>query len=139
MHQDYSGVNPTTDTPQTLFGGPIKFSSHGNRLPTEKTRFTEFMANSGGYQPSHSENGNNASGSVIKKINCSIDNQRDLAEQRQDVFDPHGKADWGAGGMGGFLTGQINVNEAHATERELKQQTDQSDGVSKLKQSGAFQ
>ena len=91
------------------------------------------MADKEDIKPPLSDDGNKLSGSVIKKINCSIDNQRDAIEQRQDVFDPHGKADWGVGGMGGFLTGQINVNEAHATERELKQQTDQSDGVDKLK------
>ena len=96
------------------------------------------MADKGETKPPLSDNGNDMSGSVIKKINCSIDNQRDMIEQRQDVFDPHGKADWGAGGMGGFLTGQIKVDEAHATEKELKQQTDQNDGVDKLKQSGAF-
>ena len=43
-----------------------------------------------------------------------------MTEQRQDVFDPHGKADWGVGEIGGFLTGQTNVSEANATEKELK-------------------
>ena len=59
-----------------------------------------------------------------------------MIDQRQDVFDPHGKADWGAGEIGGFLTGQTNVKIDNATEKELKQRTEQQDGVSKLKASG---
>ena len=63
-----------------------------------------------------------------------------MIDQRQDVFDPHGKADWGAGGIGGFLTGQTNVKINNATEKELKQKTDQKDAVSKLKAlGGAFE
>ena len=40
--------------------------------------------------------------------------------------------------MGGFLTGQNNVDEAHATEKEMKQKIERNDAVSKLKASGVF-
>ena len=61
-----------------------------------------------------------------------------MTEQRQDVFDPHGQADWGARSMGGFLTGQNNVSEAQATEKEMKQKLQRNVVVKKLKASGVF-
>ena len=62
MHQDYSVANPTTDTLQNLFGGPIKFSSHGIRSPTEVTRFDQFKTNLREKKPVISERGNNVTG-----------------------------------------------------------------------------
>ena len=75
--------------------------------------------------------------SVIFQFNNSIDNQtisREL-EQRHDVFDPNGNADWGAGEMGGFLTGQTNVTGPNATQKELQEQVECGQGVKMLKNS----
>ena len=70
---------------------------------------------------------------VIFQFNNSIDDQG--FDQRHDVFDPNGQVDWGAGEMGGFLTGQTNVIEPDATQKELKEQTQCSGGVKSLQNS----
>jgi len=44
------------------------------------------------------------------QINQAILSNQDRAEQRQDIFDPTGKADWGVSEeMGGFFAGQTNI------------------------------
>ena len=42
-------------------------------------------------------------------------------QQRQDVFDPNGKVNWGMSKLSGFLAGQRTVPSENATEKEKKE------------------
>ena len=106
MHLAYSDQKPTEKPSSGQFPvGQIKFSSHEIRAQRQNTLYSQFQTDLNDQKLPISEDGYNKSNSVINKFNISIENQTEMTEQRQDVFDPHGKADWGAGEIGGFLTG----------------------------------